>query len=156
VPNLLFKTQRSQSFSGPLSPRASPVESLWVVRRLAPGEQGFTLVELMIVVTIAGILITLAEPSFRNSVVNAREAVLKQDLFTMRDAIDQFRADRGKYPTTLLELKEVGYLKRIPVDPFTRSDGTWQEIPDQVESGVFDVHSGSDLVARDGTPYNYW
>jgi len=147
VPNLLFKTQRSQSFSGPLSPRAS---------RLAPGEQGFTLVELMIVVTIAGILITLAEPSFRNSVVNAREAVLKQDLFTMRDAIDQFRADRGKYPTTLLELKEVGYLKRIPVDPFTRSDGTWQEIPDQVESGVFDVHSGSDLVARDGTPYNYW
>ena len=86
MPNLLFKTQRSQSFSGPLSPRAS---------RLARGEQGFTLVELMIVVTIAGILITLAEPSFRNSVVNAREAVLKQDLFTMRDAIDQFRSDRA-------------------------------------------------------------
>ena len=124
--------------------------------RPSPAQGGFTLVELMIVVTIAGILITLAEPSFRNSVVNAREAVLKQDLFTMRDAIDQFRADRGKYPTTLLELKEVGYLKRIPVDPFTRSDGTWQEIPDQVESGVFDVHSGSDLVARDGTPYNNW
>ena len=119
-------------------------------------EQGFTLVELMIVVTIAGILVTLAEPSFRHSVVNAREAALKQDLFTMRDAIDQFRADRGKYPTALLELKEVGYLKRIPVDPFTRSDGTWQEIPDQAEGGVFDVHSGSDLVAKDGTPYNYW
>ena len=119
-------------------------------------EQGFTLVELMIVVTIAGILVTLAEPSFRHSVVNAREAVLKQDLFTMRDAIDQFRADRGKYPIALLELKEVGYLKRIPVDPFTRSDGTWQEIPDQAEGGVFDVHSGSDLVAKDGTPYNYW
>lgn len=120
------------------------------------GERGFTLVELMLVVTIAGILVTLAEPSFRHSVGNAREAALKQDLFTMRDAIDQFRADRGKYPTALLEVKEVGYLKRIPVDPFTRSDGTWQEIPDQAEGGVFDVHSGSDLVARDGTPYNYW
>lgn len=125
-------------------------------RQGAPDERGFTLVELMIVVTIAGILVTLAEPSFRHSVVNAREAALKQDLFTMRDAIDQFRADRGKYPVALLELKEVGYLKRIPVDPFTRSDGTWQEIQEQSEGGVFDIHSGSDLVGLDGTPYNYW
>jgi len=120
------------------------------------GERGFTIVELMIVVTIAGILIMLAEPSFTGATTKAREAALKQNLFTMRDVIDQFKADRGKYPAALLELKEVGYLKRIPMDPFTRSDSTWQEILDEKDGGVFDIHSGSDLVALDGTPYNLW
>ncbi len=115
---------------------------------------GFTLAELMIVVTIAGILITLAEPSFQQSIVRAREAALKQDLFTLRDAIDQHRADRGAYPASLAELKSAGYVKRIPVDPFTKADGTWQEIMDEAEGGVFDVHSGSDLVGTDGIPYN--
>jgi general secretion pathway protein G len=141
------KTQDSQ-FSGRTSPRAS---------RLAPGEQGFTIVELMIVVTIAGILVMLAEPSFTGAATRAREAALKQNLFTMRDVIDQFKADRGKYPAALLELKEVGYLRWIPVDPFTKSDSTWQEILDEADGGVFDVHSGSDLVSPlDGTPYNQW
>ena len=120
------------------------------------GERGFTIVELMIVVTIAGILIMLAEPSFTGATTKAREAALKQNLFTMRDVIDQFKADRGKYPAALLELKEVGYLRWIPVDPFTRSDSTWQEILDEKDGGVFDIHSGSDLVALDGTPYNLW
>jgi len=131
--------------------RLSPIAS-----RLAPREHGFTIVELMIVVTIAGILIMLAEPSFTGATTKAREAALKQNLFTMRDVIDQFKADRGKYPAALLELKEVGYLKRIPMDPFTRSDSTWQEILDEKDGGVFDIHSGSDLVALDGTPYNLW
>ena len=119
-------------------------------------EAGFTILELMIVLTIAGILLTLAEPSFSNTIHKAREASLKQNLFTMRDVIDQYRADTGKYPPALADLKSTGYLKRIPFDPFTKSDGTWQEIPDQAEGGVFDVHSGSDLVGSDGVPYNQW
>ena len=127
-----------------------------IAHSLKRSEQGFTIVELMIVVTIAGILIMLAEPSFTGATTKAREAALKQNLFTMRDVIDQFKADRGKYPAALLELKEVGYLKRIPMDPFTRSDATWQEILDEKDGGVFDIHSGSDLVALDGTPYNLW
>lgn len=133
------------------SPRRWPIAD-----RLLRSEAGFTLVELMIVVTIAGILVTLAEPSFHRSVVRAREAVLKQNLFTIRDAIDQFRADKGTYPPSLTDLKETGYLKRIPHDPVTKSEETWQFILDSADGGVFDVHSGSDLVATDGTPYNQW
>jgi general secretion pathway protein G len=117
---------------------------------------GFTLVELMLVVSIAGILVTLAEPLFRGAIVKAREAALKQNLFTMREVIDQYKADRGKFPPALADLKETGYLKRIPADPFTRSDTTWQEILDQAEGGIFDVHSGSDMVGLDGIPYNHW
>lgn len=124
--------------------------------RGARGDSGFTILELMMVITIAGILLTLAEPSLSNTITKAREASLKQNLFTMRDVIDQFRADTGKYPPTLAELKATGYLKRTPIDPFTRSDSTWQEIQDQTEGGVFDVHSGSDLVGTDGVPYNQW
>ena len=124
--------------------------------RRPAGEGGFTILELMIVVTIAGILLTLAEPSLSNTIVKAREASLKQNLFTMRDVIDQYRADTGKYPPTLAELKSVGYLKRTPIDPFTKSENTWQEIQDQAEGGIFDVHSGSDLVGTNGVPYNQW
>lgn len=120
------------------------------------GEAGFTILELMIVLTIAGILLTLAEPSFSNTIQKAREASLKQNLFTMRDVIDQYRADTGNYPPTLADLQSAGYLKRIPLDPFTRSTGTWQEILDQDEGGVFDVHSGSDLVGTNGVPFNQW
>ena len=119
-------------------------------------EAGFTLVELMVVVTIAAILVTLAQPSFQRSIVRAREAALKQSLYTVRDVIDQFRADRGEYPQTLAELTEADYLRRLPVDPFTKSDATWQEILDDMDGGIFDIHSGSHLVALDGTPYNHW
>ena len=124
-------------------------------RTCLDGHGGFTLIELMIVVSIAAILVTLAEPSFRGAVVKAKEAVLKQDLFTMRDAIDQYRADQGQYPASLDELKSKGYLKRMPIDPFTKSDASWQELEAQ-EGGVFDVHSGTDLLSQDGTPYNQW
>lgn len=120
------------------------------------GQAGFTILELMIVVAIAGILITLAEPSYHQSVIKAREAALKQNLFSMRDVIDQYRADRNSYPPTLEDLVSAGYLKRIPYDPFTKSDSSWQLIYDETDGGIFDVHSGSDLVALNGTPYNQW
>jgi general secretion pathway protein G len=132
-----------------------PVTFTWA-RRVGRNEKGFTLLEMMTVVVIAGILATLAEPTFQGAVLRAREAVLKQDLFTLREAIDQYRADKGQYPPSLIELKGAGYVKRMPVDPFTKSDTDWQEIAGQSEPGIFDVHSGSDLVSHDGTPYNTW
>jgi general secretion pathway protein G len=111
---------------------------------------------MMIVVTIAGILATLAEPMWQESVTKAREASLRMTLFTMRDVLDQYRADRGKYPDALAEIVSAGYLRQMPTDPFTRSPTTWQEIPSEAEGGIFDVHSGSPLVGTDGSPYNQW
>jgi general secretion pathway protein G len=120
------------------------------------GERGFTLLELMSIIVIVGILVTMAVPSYQQSVVKAREAVLMRDLFTIRDLLDQHRGDKGKYPSTLSDLVTVGYLKAIPTDPFTRSTSTWQEIYEETEGGVFDIHSGSDLVGTNGVPYNEW
>lgn len=119
-------------------------------------DRGYTLLELMIVVTIAGILATLAEPLWQESITRAREASLKQTLFTLRDVLDQYRADRGKYPPSLADAVAAGYLRKLPPDPFTHSNSTWQEIASDMEGGIFDVHSGSPLVATDGTPYNEW
>lgn len=118
---------------------------------------GFTLLEMMVVVSIVGILTTLAVPSYMYSVLKAREGVLKHGLFALREVIDQYRADRGKYPQALTDLTTVGYLRVLPMDPFTQSTATWQEIPDQIEGGISDVHSGSQLVSvSDGKPYNEW
>ena len=118
---------------------------------------GFTLLEMMVVVSIIGILATLAVPNYMYTVLKAREAALKQGLFLIRDVIDQYRADQGKYPQTLTDLSAAGYLRILPTDPFTRSTTMWQEIPDQVEGGISDVHSGSTLVSvSDGKPYNEW
>jgi general secretion pathway protein G len=117
---------------------------------------GFTLLELMTIIVIIGILVTLAVPSYRGAVVKAREAVLRHDLFTIRDVLDQYRGDQGKYPPTLNDLVKAGYLRAVPVDPITLSNSTWQEIMETTEGGVFDVHSGSDLVASTGIPYNEW
>lgn len=110
----------------------------------------------MIVVTIIGILATLAVPSYHGSVLKAREATLRQDLFTMRDVLDQYRADKGRYPDGLSEVVSGGYLRTLPIDPFTHSSSTWQEIMEPTEGGVFDVYSGSDLVGTNGVPYNQW
>jgi len=126
------------------------------IRSCSRGERGYTLLELMIVVTIVAILATLAEPMWQESVTRAREASLKQTLFTVRDVLDQYRADHGKYPQAMAEVVSAGYLRQMPSDPFTRSATTWQEIPSETEGGVFDVHSGSPLVGTDGTPYNQW
>ncbi|MHB8481416.1 MAG: type II secretion system protein [Nitrospiria bacterium] len=118
---------------------------------------GFTLIELMIVITILGILISVAAPSYKSATVTAGEAALKKDLFIMRDVIDQYYADHGKYPPALHDLVDAGYIRNIPKDPFTQSADTWVEIPaEENEGGVYDVHSGSDLVGLDGTPYNIW
>lgn len=108
------------------------------------------------VVSIVGILATLAVPSYQTAVRKAKEAVLRQDLFTLRDLLDQHRADQGKYPESLHALVAAGYLRRIPMDPFTGSTATWQEIAEPTEGGVFDVYSGSDLVGTNGVPYNRW
>ena len=120
------------------------------------GEGGFTLMELMVIVVIVGILVTLAVPSYRQSVLKAREAVLKRDLFTIRDLLDQHLADKGRYPGSLRDLATVGYLRAVPEDPFTGSTASWQEIFEATEGGIFDVHSGSNLVGSNGVPYNQW
>ena len=126
------------------------------LREAARRDAGYTLLELMIVVTIVAILATLAEPLWEESITRAREASLKQTLFNFRDVLDQYRADHGKYPQAMAEVVSAGYLRKMPADPFTRSTTTWQEIPSETEGGVFDVHSGSPLVGTDGTPYNQW
>jgi general secretion pathway protein G len=118
---------------------------------------GFTLIELMIVITIIGILLSVAAPSYRSATVTANEAVLKKDLFTLRDVIDQYYADHGKYPSSLRSLMDNGYIRSVPKDPFTLSTDSWVEIQAEGEDGgIYDLHSGSDLVGLDGTPYNNW
>jgi len=126
------------------------------------GKKGYTLLELMIVVAIVSILVTLAIPTFQQSAMKAKEAALKQNLFTMRAVLDQYYADRGDYPASLETLVEEKYLRAIPVDPFTRSATTWNEIFEEQEegddspAGVYDIKSGSDDLALDGTPYKDW
>lgn len=132
--------------------------------RLPRGERGFTLIELMIVVTIIGILAAIAVPNYRWGLVKAREAVLKEDLYNFRSTIDQYYADQGKYPDTLQDLADKKYLRGIPKDPFTRKNDTWVVVEPPAptdgsqppQGSVYDVHSGSDLVGSDGTPYNEW
>jgi general secretion pathway protein G len=119
-------------------------------------EKGFTLIELLIVVSIIGILATLAAPTYQASVIKAREAALQQDLFTIRDVLDQHRADQGKYPSSLQALVSAGYLRAVPKDPFTNSTTSWQEITEMTEGGIFDVFSGSEYVGTNGIPYNRW
>lgn len=125
--------------------------------------RGFTLIELMVVISLIMILATLGLAQYRASVVRSREAVLKEDLFRMRDAIDQHYADKNEYPDTLGALVTEGYLRALPKDPFTNSDSTWQTIeaepsPDDPigTPGIYDVKSGSDATALDGTSYNDW
>jgi len=126
-------------------------------------QSGFTLIELLIVLTLITILATMGLVQYKSSVTFAKEATLKEDLFRMRDAIDQYYADKNQYPATLDALVSDGYLRKIPEDPFTRSNSTWQAIPAEpdpnnpvAEPGVYDVKSGSDATALDGTKYADW
>src|SRR4029078_12823050 len=125
--------------------------------------RGFTMIELLVVLALIVILATMGMTQYRNSVVHAKEAVLRQDLCHMRDAIDQYYADKGQYPTTLDALVSEGYLRKLPEDPFTKSTTTWQSVPSEpdpnnpsAEPGVFDVKSGSEATALDGTKYSDW
>ena len=127
------------------------------------GEGGFTLIELMIVMTIIGLLAAIAIPSYLRSVQKAKEAVLKEDLHTMRGAIDSYTVDKEKAPQGLDDLVQAGYLKTIPIDPITGHNDTWitgqsdamMDI-NETAGGIDDVHSGAQNLASDGTSYNTW
>jgi general secretion pathway protein G len=128
-----------------------------------PMELGFTMIELLVVVSLIVILATMGMSQYRTSVIHAREAVLKEDLFRMRDAIDQYYADKNQYPSTLDALVSDGYMRQVPEDPFTKSNTTWQTVPAEpdpnnptAEPGVYNIHSGSEANAIDGTKYSEW
>ena len=117
----------------------------------------------MIVMSLIVILASIGLATYQNSVIRAKESVLKEDLFRMRDAIDQYYSDKGQYPASLQDLVSEKYLRTIPVDPFTRSADTWREIPSEpdpknptAQPGVYDVKSGTDQKALDGTNYADW
>ncbi|HET6329789.1 MAG TPA: prepilin-type N-terminal cleavage/methylation domain-containing protein [Holophagaceae bacterium] len=126
-------------------------------------QQGFTLMELLVVMTIIAILATIGLAGYRHKTTLAREAVLKEDLFQVRHSLEQYRADRGKLPSSLQPLKDLGYLREIPVDPMTNSRDTWAlefEAPDpdnpDAETGVYNIRSGSTDLGENGIPYNEW
>ena len=131
------------------------------VRARADG--GFTLIELLIVITLIVVLAGMGLAGYATSITRSKEAVLKEDLFRMRDAIDQYYADKVKYPSDLQSLVSDGYMRRIPEDPFTQSVDTWQVQAAEIdaanptaEPGIFDVKSGSDASALDGSRYSDW
>jgi len=133
------------------------------VPRNRPQSAGFTLIELMIVMAIIGILALMAIPRFEGALRSAREAVLREDLHTMRDAIDSYTMDKQKAPQSLDDLITDGYLREIPPDPMTHSKDTWVTDTsdamyslDQTEPGIANIHSGSDETSSDGQPYSSW
>jgi len=134
------------------------------------GQRGFTLLELIIVVAIIGILASIAMPALKDMPRRASEAVLKTNLRTIRDMLDQYYGDKGHYPPTLETLVELGYARQVPFDPITKSSTTWvliyddpaadpeavpaeTDVPEGGEPGILDVRSGSERLALDGTPY---
>jgi general secretion pathway protein G len=126
-------------------------------------DAGFTLIEILIVITLIFVLAGMALIQYQNSVRSAKEAVLKEDLFRLREAIDQFYADKNKYPASLDELVTEKYIRLVPPDPFTQSTETWQTVmsePDPLnptaQPGVYDVKSGAEGSALDGTKYSDW
>ncbi len=120
-------------------------------------DSGFTFVELMVVMAIIALLISIALPRYFDGLKHAKEAVLHEDLANMRSAIDHFYADKAVYPNTLDDLVNLRYLRFIPVDPVTERADTWQtDMPPDKSSHVYDVHSGSNDISTDGTPYSTW
>ena len=134
-----------------------------LLRRYRNGERGFTLIELLVVISLIVLLASIGLVMYQNSVQRGREAVLREDLFRMRDAIDQHYADKGKYPASLEDLVSAGYLRKVPVDPMTQSTETWQTVqaePDPanltVEPGIYNVRSGAEGQALDGSKFSDW
>lgn len=125
-------------------------------------EKGFTLIELLVVIALIGILVTVATVQYKNAIQKAKEAVLREDLYIMRDSIDQYYADKGKFPADLETLVEEKYIRRMPIDPITKSADTWEveysEYTDDPlsEPGIMDVRSGADGIGIDGSPYSEW
>ena len=124
---------------------------------------GFTLIEILIVVSIIGILVSIAVPIYQKSILRTRESVLRNNLFTMRTVLDEYTYDKQKAPQALQDLVQEGYLRQVPVDPMTGSSTTWKIIMEealqsvnQSEPGIYEVHSGSDKMGLDGTPYSDW
>jgi general secretion pathway protein G len=126
--------------------------------------RGFTLIELMIVISIILILISVSIPAYQQSVLRARESVLRQNLFTLRSVISQYTLDKQKAPQALEDLVSAGYVKQLPMDPMTGHSDTW--VPEQAEDtlmsvdeqegGIDNVHSGSEAMSTDGTAYSSW
>jgi general secretion pathway protein G len=132
-------------------------------RKPSRREFGFTMVELMIVMAIIVILISIAIPQYQKSIIRSKESVLKNNLFTLRQVIDEYTYDKQKAPQSLQDLVSAGYLRDIPLDPMTDSNQSWKTIMEdslqsvnQTEPGIFDVKSGSDKTGLDGTPYGDW
>src|ERR1700756_2486610 len=124
-------------------------------------QRGFTLIELMVVISIIVILLSLAIPNYSSSILHAKETSLRQDLYTLRSLIDQYTLDKQKAPQSLQDLVEAHYIKEVPKDPFTGSRESWVPVtddsiqsPDQTEPGIVDVHSGSDQTSSEGTAYS--
>ena len=129
----------------------------WTAPITGIGDLGYTLIELMIVLSIIGILASIAQPNLQQTIIRARETALKQDLFNLRDMTDQYYADHGAYPDSLDSLVEDHYIRNVPEDPFTKSSSSWIIVPpEDAKGGVYDVRSGSDLIGLNGTPYNEW
>jgi len=147
---------------GPKTASSTVSPSLVVSAKRAQDNRGFTLLELITVVSLIAILAAIALPNYRVAIIQAREAVLQENLFQLRDMIDQYYIDKGQYPPTLDGLVEDGYLRKLPADPITRAPD-WLEVfaepdPDRPGEppGIYDVHSASEMVSLGGTPYSEW
>jgi general secretion pathway protein G len=139
---------------------ASPERSDGFWKRL---QNGFTLIELMVVMAIISVLLAIALPIYQKSIIRAKESVLSNNLFTLRSMIDEYTIDKQKAPESLQDLVSEGYLRQIPQDPITGTNQTWKTIMEDTpiggstsSPGIFDVRSGSDKTGLDGTPYSDW
>jgi general secretion pathway protein G len=131
--------------------------------RTRSGSRGFTLIEILIVMTIISLLVTISIPIYTRAITRTKESILRNNLFTLRTLIDEYTYDKQKAPQALQDLVNEGYLREIPLDPITGSRDSWQVVMEdavqavnQTEPGIFDVKSGSDQKALDGTPYSDW
>jgi general secretion pathway protein G len=131
--------------------------------RSGKARRGFTLIEMLIVVSIIGILVSIAVPIYQKSLIRTKESVLRNNLFTIRTTLDEYTYDKQKAPQSLTDLVTEGYLREVPFDPMTGSNQSWKiDMEDalrtvsQTEPGIFDVHSGSDKKSLEGTAYSDW